>query len=126
MARISVVNDYPEFLEAIEAILDEHAGHDVTVFDGQETTIDELATSQPELVIVDLTITEGQMMGWDLLLLARADDRLRDVPLIVCSGDVDQLRARAEEFERIGKVYTLEKPFGIDALFASVNRALGT
>jgi hypothetical protein len=38
--RISVVNDNPEFLELMSAILDEEAGYDVALFDGEETTED--------------------------------------------------------------------------------------
>ena len=84
--RISVVNDNADFLELMSAILDEDAGYEVTLFNGDETTIDELAGSEPDLIIVDLLL--GGASGWEVVTLARADERLADTPLVVCSADV--------------------------------------
>lgn len=64
------------------------------------------------------------MRGWDTLMLARADDRLRGVPLVVCSADIDTLRARADEFRQVAHTYTLEKPFSVDELMGVVAEAL--
>ena len=76
-------------------------------------------------MIVDLRIAGDDMKGWDMLLLARAEESLRDVPLVICSADVETLNERAEEFRRIGNIYTLAKPFTIDEVTAVVNKALG-
>ena len=54
--RISVVNDNADFLELMSAILDEDAGYEVSVFAGEDTSIDQLADSKPDLVIVDLLL----------------------------------------------------------------------
>ena len=124
MARITVVDDNPDFLETMFSILDGVEGHDVAGFAGNTTTIEELVASDPELLIVDLRIAGDDMRGWDILMLARAHDSLRRVPLIVCSGDTQTLRARAVEFARIGNVYTLEKPFGLDDVISLVDRVL--
>jgi DNA-binding NtrC family response regulator len=124
VARITVVNDYPEFLETMYAILDRMEGHEVAGFDGDETTIDDLVNSEPELLLVDLRIAGDDMKGWDILMLARAEESLRHVPLIVCSADIETLRERAAEFERIGNIFTLEKPFSIDEVTAVLDRAL--
>jgi len=48
--------------------------------------------SAPELLLVDLRIAGDEMKGWEILTLARAEPLLRDVPLIVCSADVQTLR----------------------------------
>jgi CheY-like chemotaxis protein len=110
--RISVVNDNPEFLDLMSAILAEDAGYDVSLFDGEETSIDELAASRPDLLIVDLLL--GGASGWEIVTLARADGRLSAVPVLICSADVTGLRDRAEELERVGNVHVLSKPFGDD------------
>ena len=125
IARITVVNDHPEFLETMYAILDGAEGHAVAGFDGDETTLDDLVKSMPELLIVDLRIAGDDMKGWDMLLLARAEESLRDVPLVICSADVETLNERAEEFQRICNIHTLAKPFTIDEVTAVVNKALG-
>jgi len=121
--RISVLNDNPDFLELMSAILDEDAGYDVRLFDGQRTEIDQLASSEPNLIIVDLLL--GGASGWEVVTLSRANERLAEVPIIVCSADVAALRARAEELEQIGNVHVLAKPFSIDEITGLVEQLIG-
>jgi CheY-like chemotaxis protein len=121
--RISVVNDNPEFLELMSVILDEEAGYDVTLFDGEETSIEEIAASDPDLLIVDLVM--GGASGWEIVALSRADGRLSDRPILVCSADIASLREKAEELQRIGDVHVLEKPFGVDEITGLVARLAG-
>ena len=121
--RISVLNDNADFLELMSAILDEDAGYDVSVFAGEDTSIDQLAESQPDLIIVDLLL--GGASGWEIVTLSRADARLADVPIIVCSADVNGLRNRSAELERIGRVHLLPKPFGIDEMTTLVRELIG-
>jgi CheY-like chemotaxis protein len=121
--RISVVNDNPEFLELMSAILDEDAGYDVTLFDGEKTSIAEIVAARPDLVIVDLVL--GGASGWEIVTLSRAEPTLADLPIIICSADVTELRARAGELERIGNVHILEKPFSLDQITDAVERLIG-
>lgn len=121
--RICVVNDNPEFLELMSAILDDDAGYDVRLFDGEKTTIDEIAVCDPDLVIVDLLLAGAS--GWEIVALSRADPRLADRPILVCSADVSALREKAEELARIGGVHVLEKPFSIDEITEVVERLIG-
>ena len=121
--RIVVINDNPEFLELMADILDDDAGYEVTLLDGQRCSISDIADARPELVIIDLLL--GGASGWEIATLARADDRLADVPIVVCSADVAALRDRADELERIGNVHVLAKPFGIDELTDVVVRLVG-
>ena len=121
--RISVLNDNPDFLELMSAILDEDAGYDVRLFDGQGTGIDQLAASDPDLIIVDLLL--GGASGWEVVTLSRADERLAEVPIIVCSADVAALRERAQELQGIGNIHVLAKPFSIDEITSLVERLIG-
>jgi CheY-like chemotaxis protein len=121
--RISVVNDNPEFLELMSAILDEDAGYEVALFDGENTSIAELVQSGPDLVIIDLVL--GGASGWEIVTLTRAEPKLADVPVIVCSADVTALRERSDELARIGDVHILEKPFSLDQITEIVERLIG-
>jgi len=121
--RISVLNDNADFLELMSAILDEDAGYDVRLFNGQQIGIDQLADSDPNLIVVDLLL--GGASGWEVVTLSRADERLADVPIIVCSADIAALRDRAEELQQIGNVHVLAKPFGIDEITGLVERLIG-
>lgn len=122
-ARISVLNDNPAFLELMSAILDDDAGYDVTLFDGENTSIAELVESRPDLVIVDLIL--GGASGWEIVTLTRAEPKLADVPIIICSADVTALRERSAELERIANVHILEKPFSLDQITEIVERLIG-
>ncbi|MDQ4035558.1 MAG: response regulator [Chloroflexota bacterium] len=121
--RITVINDNPDFLELMRAILDEDAGYAVTLFAGDATATSEIAASDPDLIIVDLLL--GGASGWEIVTLTRADPRFADVPVVICSADVTALKDRAEELERIGKVHVLAKPFGIDEVTELVERLIG-
>jgi CheY-like chemotaxis protein len=122
--RISVINDNPEFLELMSAILDEDAGYAVTLLTGETAAIDDIAASAPDLMIVDLLL--GGASGWDIVALSRADQRLANVPIIICSADVVALRDREAELEHIGNVHVLAKPFGVDQVTALVEQLIGT
>ena len=124
MTRISVIKDDPDILETMSDILDWLEGHDVAGFEGSETTFEQLIESRPELLIVDLRIAGDKMDGWEIVKRARSTPELRDVPLIVCSADVINLRDRSAELARLGNVHTLEMPFSIEDFEAVIERAL--
>ena len=121
--RISVINDNAEFLDLMSAILDEDAGYDVSLFKGEVVEISELASSDPDLIIVDLLL--GGASGWEIVTLSRSDERLAAVPIVVCSADVTALRDRGADLERIGNVHMLAKPFAIDEITELVERLIG-
>jgi DNA-binding response OmpR family regulator len=121
--RISVVNDNAEFLDLMAAILDDDAGYDVSLFKGEVVEISELAASDPDLIIVDLLL--GGASGWEIVTLARSDERLASVPIIVCSADVSALRDRESDLDRIGNVRVLAKPFAIDEITGLVEELIG-
>jgi CheY-like chemotaxis protein len=122
--RITVINDTPEFLELMDEILGRGAGYDVAALHGDQVTIDEIAETNPDLLLVDLRLGGGNPTGWDIVLMARADDRVRDVPVIVCSADVQQLQEREAEMSAIADVHILAKPFNLDVLEELVARLL--
>ena len=121
--RVTVVNDNPEFLDLMGAILDEDAGYGVSLVNGETATIAEIAATEPDLIIVDLLL--GGASGWELVTLARADARLADVPVIICSADMAALRVRQAELQQIGDVHVLAKPFGIDEVTGMVQGLIG-
>jgi CheY-like chemotaxis protein len=111
VARITVVNDYPEFLAVMQELVERAGDHEFHGFDGAESTYEEIAATAPDVLVIDLRLTNDVLTGWDVLALARADDALRDVPIIVCSADIGQVRQRAADFERIGNIHVRLKPF---------------
>ena len=87
MARITVVNDRPDFLDVMREIL-EPEDHAVTTLNGDGIDIAELAETRPDLLIVDLRLDphRSRLNGSEIVVLARADHRLEEVPIILCSS----------------------------------------
>lgn len=124
MARITVVGEYPAFLESVSVPLGGIAAHEVAGLDGDLATLQQVVASAPQLLIVDLRTEGEEMKGWDMLQLARASQALRDVPLLVCFANMPRLRERANQSARVGNVWTLAKPFSAEEVSAIVGRAL--
>jgi CheY-like chemotaxis protein len=125
MARITVVNDQREFLDIVEEVL-MAGGHEIETMVEVQGTAESIAESRPDLLIVDLRLRpmEGRMTGWELVVLSRADPRLANVPIIVCSADREGAGRHAEEMEALGNVHLLLKPFALVELETLVSGLL--
>jgi two-component system NtrC family response regulator len=121
--RITVVNDNEQFLALMHDLLSQE-GYDVKVVDGDTATIEGIAATDPDLLVIDLRLGSTAPSGWDVLLMARAHEPLREIPVVLCSADVVELRARADEMAAIADVHVLEKPFRIEEAEELVRRLL--
>jgi DNA-binding response OmpR family regulator len=121
-ARITVVNDTESFLTLIRDAL--HDRFTVATFNGQDLTVERLVETKPDLLMIDLVMRGRELSGWDIIQLCRNDERLRNVPILVCSADLRQLRSRKAELAAIPSLTVLEKPFGLADLDAAVEAAL--
>ena len=114
MARVTVINDQPEFLGVMREVLNE-LGHEALALEGSTVTVDQIADAHPELLIVDLRMNNAVLNdGWGLIVAARAHPILKDVPIVISSGDHEFLNRRAEEIGALADVHPLPKPFAIE------------
>jgi CheY-like chemotaxis protein len=121
-----VVNDNPEFLELMQALLEEDSGYDVTAIDADTIhDVEPIRSSQPDLLVMDLRWRRDGLAGWDVLLAVRADVELRELPIILCTGDLEGLEEHAEEIAQDPKVQTLPKPFQVKEMENLVRRFVG-
>jgi len=124
--RITVINDNPEFLELMDALLEKNAGYDVTTIDGDTIKdIEPIRGSRPDLLVIDLRLRRDGLAGWDILLAVRADAELAQLPVILCTGDLEGLKEHAEAITEDRMVATLEKPFHVEELEKLVRRFVG-
>jgi len=124
--RITVVNDNPEFLELMNALLEQDSGYDVTTIDADTLDdVEPIRTSQPDLLIIDLRWRRDGLAGWDVLLAVRADSELEQLPIILCTGDLQSLEEHAQAIADDVKVATLQKPFHVEDLEARVRQFVG-
>jgi DNA-binding response OmpR family regulator len=116
MTRVLIVDDEPAIVRLIRDYL-ERAGFDVMTASNGEDAMQVFARSDPDLVILDLTLPH-----LDGLDVARAMRRAGDVPIIM-------LTARAEEADRVaglelGADDYVTKPFSAREIVARVRAVL--
>ena len=124
MPRVLVVDDDPMVSMAIEVCL-QRQGMEVTIADGGEAGMRELASATFDVMIVDIFMPH--MRGFESVRIFH--ERAPDIPLIAMSGyafanadtaSPDFLRMTLE----LGATCCLRKPFAPKALLAAVNNCL--
>lgn len=121
MSRVSrpvlaVVDDDPIFTELIRDLVEER-GWEVVCHNEQEAFAC-IVEAKPDAVLLDLRMELGES-GWMLLQTLEEQDRLRESHIVVCSGDLAQVRRR-EAFLREREIPILHKPFDIDDLYRAL------
>jgi DNA-binding NtrC family response regulator len=130
MARVTVINDSPDFLALMREAITE-LGHQMIGMEAVGTNIEDVVKSRPDLLMVDLRLENRpqEISGWEMIVLAKAHCDLLDVPVILATADVWQIKQRAKDLEQIAGVHVRTKPFDMDemceliqTLLASANR----
>lgn len=85
--------------------------------DGIEA-LEAMRRRRPALVLLDLMMP--RMDGWECYRQMQADDRLREVPVVLMSGDGEAKRKAAA----LGVSEAFSKPFDVDVVLAMVQRYL--
>ena len=118
-ASILVVEDEPGIQELLKFNLGHH-GHDVTVAVDAEEAAARMRDSVPDLILLDWMLPGAS--GIELARRVRADQRLKDVPIIM-------LTARGDERDKILGLETgtddyITKPFSPRELMARIKAVL--
>ncbi len=118
-ATILVVEDEPGIQEVLKFNLGQH-GHDVLVASDAEEALNLLRGAMPDLILLDWMLPG--MSGIELARRVRADQRLKNVPIIM-------LTARTEERDKVLGLDTgaddyITKPFSPRELMARIKAVL--
>ncbi|MFN3491186.1 MAG: response regulator transcription factor [Anaerolineales bacterium] len=120
MARILIAEDEPDIRELVAFTL-RFAGHEVTATSNGEEALHKAKELIPDLIMMDVRMPK--MTGYDACRAMKADDSLKDVPVVFLSAKGQDteiqigLEAGAEEY--------LLKPFAPDQLVERVKAILG-
>jgi CheY-like chemotaxis protein len=124
MARVTVVNDNPEFLDLVRDILEDDR-YETTTIDGDgPDALDAIRASRPDLLMIDLRMGSDGLHGWEIAQQVRADPDFDGLPVLICSADVAALKELESDLEADQHVASLLKPFSIDDLIAAIDRLL--
>src|SRR5438874_13667506 len=121
---IVVINDNEDILRLFNEVLEQEAGYKVVMLSTYDNQMmDHVKEAKPDLIISD-HIFGGEKHGWDIVQILRLDRETSEVPIIVCTAAVNDLREMQDILE--GKeVDLLFKPFDVDELLELVNSKLG-
>ena len=125
MARITVVNDNPEFLALVDEILEADRYESTTIDGDQPDALAAIEASRPDLLMIDLRMGSDGLHGWSIAQQVRARPSFDRLPILICSADVPALKALEGELAQTQHVASLVKPFGIDELTEAIDRLLG-
>ena len=120
--RIAVIDDDDDFAALMQELLSEE-GYAFVRPDRGADPLEALAAARLDAAVLDLHGV-GQGGGLALLARLRADPQLVSLPVLVCSGDIQQLRDSAGALSATPHVAALEKPFRIEALLGTLERLL--
>lgn len=113
MAKVLLVDDHPDFCEALAQLLMTQ-GHRVEVCASGEDAQESMNSDPPLAVIADDRLPG--MSGLDLLHAARQDPRFADIPFIICSAAE---RSRDDAIEAGATDFWLK---GSDSVFDAVEQ----
>jgi len=86
--QILLVDDDPDFVEAVKVIV-ESGGYDVQVaYDGQEG-LEAVAENKPDLIVLDVMMPV--MNGHETCAKLKADDATREIPIILLTAVADRV-----------------------------------
>ena len=127
MAKILIIDDDPDFVEAMKIIL-ESDGYDVdAAYDGDEALL-KIRNELPDLILLDIMM-RSKSEGFSLARIIKQDESLKKIPIIAVSAvtketgfkfnpDIDQDFFPVDEY--------LEKPIESEKLLEVVSRMLHT
>ena len=119
MKRVLVADDDPDMAALIKAILEERLSVTVDHVPNGALVLDHIAATNPDLVILDVSMPG--LNGIDVFDLLRGSASFVDVPVLFLTAVPD----RAEQaFARFGISDVMAKPFDSDALVQRVDELL--
>jgi CheY-like chemotaxis protein len=124
MARITVVNDNPEFLDLVHDILEDDRYEATTIDGDRQDALELIRASRPDLLMIDIRMGTETLHGWRLAQELHRDPRFDELPVLVCSGDLAALEEIADDLDEKRHIRTLAKPFSIDELTQAVDELL--
>lgn len=113
---IAVVDDQPQNLQILTAMLEKH-GYAVRTYESGSSALQDLYSKLPDLFLLDVDMPE--MDGIELCSRLKKDPRSSEIPVIFVSALADTTY-KIEAFQAGGVDY-ISKPFQIDEVIARVD-----
>ena len=119
-AKVLIVDDEPLNVDYLEQELEDLGYQIITAFNGQEA-LDKIKSQQPDLVLLDLMMPV--LDGFAVLSEIKADNVLRDIPVIIVSAANDS-KSIVKGIKQGADDY-ITKPVDADHLVKKLKEYLG-
>jgi CheY-like chemotaxis protein/anti-sigma regulatory factor (Ser/Thr protein kinase) len=119
--RVLYIEDNLANYDLVRKVFDRLGGLDLMSAMQGQIGIELAAEHQPDLILLDLHLPD--IDGEEVLRRLRADERTRDIPVIILSADATP--AQAERLKARGAEEYLTKPLELAGFVDAVERALG-
>ena len=119
--RVLYIEDNLANYDLVRKVFDRLGGLDLMSAMQGQMGIELAAQHQPDLILLDLHLPD--IDGEEVLRRLRADERMRDIPVIILSADATP--AQAERLKARGAEDYLTKPLELVGFVEAVERALG-
>ncbi|UCC63383.1 MAG: response regulator [Anaerolineae bacterium] len=119
--KVLCIEDDPEMIDLIKLILERRGFRFIGAVGGREG-LEAITREKPDLVLLDIMMAD--IDGWDVYRQMKADERSKDIPVIVVT-------AKAQSIDRVLGLHIAKvddyvtKPFGPAELLRSLDRVLG-
>lgn len=120
MKRIGVVEDNPDNRLLLRAILEDQ--YDIIEFEAGREALEGFRDAKPDLVLLDISLPE--MDGPEVLEHMRADEQLKDLPVIALTAHA--MAGDRDKFLTMGFNEYVTKPIVDESvLFSAIEKFLG-
>jgi DNA-binding response OmpR family regulator len=116
---ILLIDDLPENLQLLSELLTQ-LGYTIRSVTSGKMALKTLKVKQPDLILLDIKMPD--MDGYQVCAAIKADERLRDIPIIFISA-LDDVLDKVKAFT-VGGVDYIIKPFQIEEVVARVENQL--
>jgi DNA-binding response OmpR family regulator len=82
-ARVLLVEDEPDILDTVKAILEMH-GYEVSLAENGVDGLNKIKTEKPDIVILDIALPD--MGGFDVCRKAKLDKNCKNIPIVMFSS----------------------------------------
>jgi DNA-binding response OmpR family regulator len=120
MKRILIVEDHPDTQSLLCDLL-ELEGYEVRCSNEAQGVLGLARRYLPDLIVLDVKLPG--LSGIELLDLLNQDKQMASVPVLMCSGAMDELEKHSGQIKRSG-ARVITKPFALDDLITVVQVSL--
>lgn len=119
--KIFILDDDPVTLYSLRDLL-VISGFEVEISQSVRDVLVKFKAFHPDLILLDLLMPN--LGGLEICEMLNNDSQLRDVPVIVVSGLVDE--ADIKKAYHLGVVGYITKPYSIENMLHEINRAIAS